>query len=134
MSAAACIAALRRLVEAVDALDGENGDRNLFVSPGCVICTSGTTPYRYDTGLCAYHEAQAALLKADEDADGDEDDEDDREIEIVGSIPTAWTVWAEEIRRQSRDEAAVVLSDPALSGGDVAGVLHIRKPPKGSAS
>jgi len=53
--------ALNGLVMAVDDLDAENGDRNLFVSAGCVDCTDGVTPDKHNTGLCAYHRAIAAL-------------------------------------------------------------------------
>jgi hypothetical protein len=52
---------LSRLVTAVDDLDAENGDRNLFVSSGCLLCTDGTTPNYLNTGLCAYHEAKGIV-------------------------------------------------------------------------
>lgn len=53
--------ALAALVNTVDNLDIEGGDRNLFVSPGCLLCTSGTTPDHRNTGTCAYHRAESVL-------------------------------------------------------------------------
>ena len=55
-----------RLLREIDGLDSETpGEgRNLFVSPGCIVCTSGATPDRWNKGLCAYHEADFALREA----------------------------------------------------------------------
>jgi hypothetical protein len=63
----ALLAALKDLVAAVDALDAEEAGagRNLFLSPGCVICTDGTTPNKWNTGPCAYHAARAAVAQAE---------------------------------------------------------------------
>lgn len=33
-------------------------------NPGCVACTYGATPDRYNTGLCGYHAMRAAIAKA----------------------------------------------------------------------
>jgi len=38
-----------------------NAERDFFTEPGCVICTHGVTPDRYNTGLCAVHRAEKLL-------------------------------------------------------------------------
>jgi hypothetical protein len=64
---AAALNALERLVREFDDLDEH---RPLHV--GCIQCTWGATPDRYNTGPCAYHSAKALLastvIHADEDA------------------------------------------------------------------
>ncbi len=61
------LAALKGLVKAVDNLESEEAGagRNLFISPGCVVCTDGATPDKWNTGPCAYHVARAAIEKAE---------------------------------------------------------------------
>ena len=57
--------ALAGLADAVDDLDSEDhGPRDLFISTGCLECTSGTTPDRLNTGPCAYQEARSALSRS----------------------------------------------------------------------
>lgn len=53
--------ALKRLVALYDE---ESGTIDVSPSPGCLECTCGVTPNKYNTGLCALHEARKAIAKA----------------------------------------------------------------------
>lgn len=41
--------------------DWDNQDEGAAVDPGCLECTLGTTPNRFNTGLCVYHIAEHVL-------------------------------------------------------------------------
>ena len=41
--------------------DWENQEDGAAVDPGCFKCTMGTTPNRFNTGLCIYHIAEHVL-------------------------------------------------------------------------
>lgn len=56
-SASELVAALRGAVD-----DADNRERD--GEPGCLDCTYGTTPNKFNTGLCWYHRARAAIAKA----------------------------------------------------------------------
>lgn len=49
---------LRNLIEDYD---DENGGIIVMPDRGCVICTEGTTPDKYNTGLCDFHKAKKLL-------------------------------------------------------------------------
>lgn len=55
------VSALEGLLEKVD---WENPGSVFEADSGCIECTSGTTPDRWNTGPCAYHRARAALKAA----------------------------------------------------------------------
>lgn len=44
--------------------DPESTFISLDPDPGCIVCTSGATPNKYNTGLCLLHKAQAIIAKA----------------------------------------------------------------------
>jgi len=46
--------------------DWDNQDEGAAVDAGCLECTMGTTPNRFNTGLCIYHIAEH-VLKAHRD-------------------------------------------------------------------
>lgn len=52
---------LKRLVKLVDETYDNSEGNWPDAEPGCSRCTSGSTPYKYDTGLCAYHAAKRLL-------------------------------------------------------------------------
>ena len=61
--ALAAVLALGRLIEWRDAMSGDDAGYPA-PDPGCRECTHGVTPAKYDTGLCAWHEAERVLREA----------------------------------------------------------------------
>ena len=53
------------MIAALEASEREhaNMDEDAPLDPGCVLCTSGTTPAHRDTGPCAHHQRVAVLAK-----------------------------------------------------------------------
>lgn len=35
--------------------------------PGCIVCTAGTVPNKYNTGLCPWHSAERVVREAQTD-------------------------------------------------------------------
>jgi hypothetical protein len=63
--AAEQIEALCDALEAIlNKVDYENPGAAFEPDSGCLECTSGVTPNRFNTGLCAHHRAIAALSQA----------------------------------------------------------------------
>ncbi len=67
-------AALERVAVLEKALDGlmqkydpENPGAAFEPDSGCLECTSGTTPNKYNTGLCAHHRALKTLKETTHD-------------------------------------------------------------------
>ena len=63
MTDAALLRSMRKFV----AWYRENTDEGrtpIEPDPGCVDCTCGTTPDRYNTGLCMYHRAERLIAEA----------------------------------------------------------------------
>lgn len=60
------LAALQRLLAWRDAMS-EDDARYPAADPGCPVCTAGTTPTRYQTGLCAWHQAERVVREAQTD-------------------------------------------------------------------
>jgi hypothetical protein len=56
--------ALRAMVNAHDTLVSDTEGHYPRPDTGCIDCTLGTVPDRFNTGLCAYHRARAALTAA----------------------------------------------------------------------
>lgn len=57
------IAAASAFVKQFDDLVADAEGR-IGQDPGCIECTVGTVPDRFNTGLCGYHATRAALAKA----------------------------------------------------------------------
>jgi hypothetical protein len=53
--------ALNRMVQAHEDLASDTEGRYPPLDAGCIECTSGVTPDRYNTGLCARHHAKRLL-------------------------------------------------------------------------
>lgn len=53
--------ALNRMVCAHENLSADTEGQYPPLDAGCVECTAGVTPDRYNTGLCAYHNAKRLL-------------------------------------------------------------------------
>lgn len=54
---------LLRMVKAHRDLNDDTEGRYPELDCGCIECTSGATPDRYNTGLCAYHTALDVLKR-----------------------------------------------------------------------
>jgi len=65
-SADRLLAAIPDMLRALYASEREYRDMDEAapLDPGCVLCTSGATPFDRDTGLCAHHLRVAAIKKA----------------------------------------------------------------------
>ena len=55
--------ALDRLIRLVDDVSDDTEGHHPSPDSGCLECTAGTVPYRYNTGLCAYHNAKKLIGK-----------------------------------------------------------------------
>ena len=53
--------ALNRMVLAHENLSSDTDGRYPEPDSGCIECTCGTVPDKYNTGLCAYHNAKKLL-------------------------------------------------------------------------
>lgn len=53
--------ALNRMVCVFENLRDDTEGRYPDLDSGCIECTQGATPDRYNTGLCAYHSARKLL-------------------------------------------------------------------------
>lgn len=53
--------ALNRMVCAHENLSSDTEGKYPSLDSGCIECTGGATPDRYNTGLCAYHNAKKLL-------------------------------------------------------------------------
>ena len=53
--------ALNRMVLAHENLSSNTDGQYPEFDSGCIECTQGATPDRYNTGLCAYHNAKKLL-------------------------------------------------------------------------
>ena len=53
--------ALNRMVVAHENLSNDTEGTYPDLDSGCIECTQGATPDRYNTGLCAYHNAKKLL-------------------------------------------------------------------------
>lgn len=56
--------ALNRMVLAHENLSADTEGQYPHADIGCIECTSGVTPDRYNTGPCAYHTAKALLRQS----------------------------------------------------------------------
>lgn len=56
----AALLALQRLIAWRDDMDPDEAGYPA-ADPGCIVCTQGTVPNRYNTGLCPWHEALRVL-------------------------------------------------------------------------
>jgi len=52
---------LRRMVKAHDDLASDTEGKYPVPDDGCIECTEGTVPDKFNTGLCAYHQAKKLL-------------------------------------------------------------------------
>ena len=57
------VSALAGMVRAHEKLVGDTEGEYPPADSGCIECTLGTVPDRYNTGLCAYHSAKKLLGK-----------------------------------------------------------------------
>lgn len=53
--------ALNRMICAHENLESETEGKYPSPDSGCIECTCGTVPDKYNTGLCAYHNAKKLL-------------------------------------------------------------------------
>jgi hypothetical protein len=53
--------ALSRMVRAHERLSADTEGQYPYADTGCVECTAGVTPDRYNTGPCAYHASKRLL-------------------------------------------------------------------------
>lgn len=53
--------ALNRMILAHDNTSTDTDGRWPALDSGCIECTAGTVPNRFNTGLCAYHNAKQVL-------------------------------------------------------------------------
>jgi hypothetical protein len=58
-----CLLALALMVEAHRKLCDDTEGKYPPLDPGCIECTCGATPNRYNTGRCAYHIAVGLLAE-----------------------------------------------------------------------
>jgi hypothetical protein len=59
-AAPALVEALTKLI-----IEFDDMDEHRPLHAGCIQCTEGATPDRYNTGPCAYHAAKAVIATAD---------------------------------------------------------------------